>query len=146
MFRTAINMAVRAAEGVDLLSEAIPLVEKALEKDEALKADAQTLHVLMANHYMVTRQVDKLLAIAEDGKATWPDNKQWAFTEGVALKMAGKKKEAIAILRDIDVEGNTAEFVLQISVSFQSLIVTTTAAAQQLHACFKTLCIREVVY
>ena len=120
-------MAVRAAEGADMLSEAIPLIEKALEKDEALKADAQTLHVLMANHYMVTRQVDKLLAIAEDGKATWPDNKQWAFTEGVALKMAGKKKEAIAILRDIDVEGNTAEFVLQISVSFPSLTITTTA-------------------
>ena len=118
-------MAVRAAEGAELLSEAIPLIEKALEKDEALKADAQKLHAMMANHYMVTRHVDKLLAMAQDGKATWPDNKQWAFTEGVALKMAGKKKEANAILRDIDAEGNSAEFALEISVSFQSIIIIT---------------------
>ena len=116
IFRYAINMVVRATDGADMFSEAIPVIEKALEKDESLKADSHKLHVLMANHYMIERKVDRLIAAARAGKSTWPDNKQWGFTEGVALKMAGRKKEGNAVLRDMDSAENSAEFVLELSV------------------------------
>ena len=123
IFGSAVSLVMQRGDSFNETEKAAEILEDAFKAYPAFEKDAERFHLILIQHYMVTLEEDKLLNALKRAREFYPRNLQFAFFEGVSLKMLGRKKEGNAILREMDSDDGThVEFAHDVSLTGTSMM------------------------